>query len=178
MSLVETTWLAVGAVAVLLGCSAFFSSSEIAIFSLSAETTATQTDTPDRRSETLARLREDPHRLLVTLLVGNNVVNMAISSIITVVLVDRLPPGQAVAAATIAASFVVLLFGEILPKAYGLGNAEAVSLSVARPIKLVGLVLLPLVFVFDVLTRRVSDVLSVETDIERPYTDDGPTNRN
>jgi len=83
-----------------------------------------------------------------------------------------------VAAATIAASFVVLLFGEILPKAYGLGNAEAVSLSVARPIKLVGLVLLPLVFVFDVLTRRVSDVLSVETDIERPYTDDGPTNRN
>jgi len=68
MSLVETTWLAVGAVAVLLRCSAFFSSSEIAIFSLSAETTATQTDTPDRRSETLARLREDPHRLLVTLL--------------------------------------------------------------------------------------------------------------
>jgi len=178
MSLVETTWLAVGAVAVLLGCSAFFSSSEIAIFSLSAETTATQTDTPDRRSETLARLREDPHRLLVTLLrrqqrrEHGHLQHHHSGP-------GRPPaPGQAVAAATIAASFVVLLFGEILPKAYGLGNAEAVSLSVARPIKLVGLVLLPLVFVFDVLTRRVSDVLSVETDIERPYTDDGPTNRN
>lgn len=172
MSLIETTWPAVGAVAVLLGCSAFFSSSEIAIFSLPAEAEAARPDAPDRRRETLARLREDPHRLLVTLLVGNNVVNVAISSIVTVVLVERLPAGQAVAAATVGASFTVLLFGEILPKAYGLGNAEKVSLAVARPIRVVGLLLLPLVVVFDGLTRRVSGVLSVESDIERPYTDD------
>lgn len=174
MPYIETTWLAVGAVAVLLGCSAFFSSSEIAIFSLPTvtETDTTPTDAPDRRSETLARLREDPHRLLVTLLVGNNVVNVAISSIITVVLVERLPAGQAVAAATIGASFTVLLFGEILPKAYGLGNAEKVSLAVARPIRVVGLLLLPLVVVFDGLTRRASGVLGVDAGIERPYTDD------
>lgn len=172
MTLLETTWLAVGAVVVLLGCSAFFSSSEIAIFSLPAEWGQTGAAQTDRRTATLARLREDPHRLLVTLLVGNNVVNIAISSIITVALVDRLPAGQAVAGATVAASFVVLLFGEILPKAYGLGNAERVSLTVARPIRFVGLVLLPLVVVFDALTRRASSVLSVDSGIERPYTDD------
>ncbi len=172
MALLEITWLAVGAVVALLCCSAFFSSSEIAIFSLPAVWTRSEPESTDARSETLARLREDPHRLLVTLLVGNNVVNMAISSIVTVVLVDRLPPGQAVAAATVAASFVVLLFGEILPKTYGLGNAERVSLAVARPIRLVGWLLLPLVVVFDGLTRRASGVLGGESEIERQYTDD------
>lgn len=151
--------------------SAFFSSSEIAIFSLPIG--QSQVGGGDERSGTLARLREDPHRLLVTLLVGNNVLNMAIFSIVTVVLVDQLPPGQAVAVATIAASVVVLLFGEILPKAYDLGNAERVSLAVARPIRAVGLVLLPLV-VFDALTRRASSVTSAEGDIERAYTDDDP----
>lgn len=177
MPLIETAWLAVGAVVLLLGCSAFFSSSEIAIFSLPAESTRSGTGANDPRNDTLARLREDPHRLLVTLLVGNNVVNMAISSIVTVVLVDRLPAGQAVAAATVAASFVVLLFGEILPKAFGLGNAERVSLAVARPIQVVGLLLLPLVLVFDALTRRASSVLSVDSEIERPYADDEPADR-
>lgn len=172
MPVLDPLWFAAGAVVALIGLSAFFSSSEIAIFSLPSDWIGTQSSTGDPRTATLTRLREDPHRLLVTLLVGNNVVNVAISSIITVTLVQNLPPGQAVAAATILASFVVLVFGEILPKAYGLGNAERLALNVARPIKVVGLVLLPLVVVFDSLTRGLSGFLGGDTDIAGPYTDD------
>ncbi|GAB7093683.1 hypothetical protein JCM30237_08350 [Halolamina litorea] len=157
-----------GAVAtlVLLACSAFFSSSEIAIFSLPVES-----DTADEggNEHVLAALRSDPHRLLVTLLVGNNVVNVAISSIITVIVARALDPGAAVVAATVLTSTLVLVFGEIVPKAYGLSNAAEWSLTVAPAISLVERLLSPLITVFDWVSRVISGFIDGEEDIERPY---------
>jgi len=161
-------------VVALLALSAFFSSSEIAVFSLPPEWFETAGETAGNRGATLARLREDPHRLLVTLLVGNNVVNVALSSVVTAVLVAELPSSLAIPAATVGVSAVLLLFGEILPKAYGLGNAESVALRAALPIRIVGTVLFPVVIVFDLITRGVSDATVAEEDIERPYTDVAP----
>lgn len=158
------------AIAVLLLFSAFFSSSETAIFSLSPEWIDRQRTT-GHRGHTLAELRDDPHRLLVTLLVGNNVVNVAISSIATVVVVTYLPPGTAVVVTTLFTSLVVLVFGEIVPKSFGLGNAERWSLTVAPAIRLVERALYPVIVVLNHLTRRLSDRLSAESAIERPYLD-------
>ena len=61
--------------------------------------------------------------MLVTLLVGNNIINVAISSIITVLVASYLSPRPAVVATTIVTSFLIQIFGEIVPKAFGLGNA-------------------------------------------------------
>lgn len=152
----------------LLACSAFFSSSETAIFSLPASWDAVPGD-EDSRERALTALRKDPHRLLVTLLVGNNVVNVAISSIITVLVARSLDPGPAVVAATVVTSTLVLVFGEIVPKAYGLGNAEEWSLTVAPVVALVEKVLSPLISLFDWVTRGITTVIEGETDIERPY---------
>lgn len=165
--------LALGSVSVvvLLAISAFFSSSEIALFSLPADW-IDQTEAGDDRVATLSRLRDDPHRLLVTLLVGNNVVNVAISSIVTVLLARVLSGGVAVAAATVLASSLVLVCGEIVPKSYGLGNAQRWSLRVARPLALVEKFLYPLVAVFDAFTRRIGSALGGDAHIEEPYTDD------
>lgn len=160
------------AVGVLVLVSAFFSSSESAVFSLSADWIAAASadgETADERA--LRDLRDDPHRLLVTILVGNNVVNVAISSIVTVVVAGRLSGGLAVTVATVVASFVVLVFGEIIPKSYGLGHAREWSLTVARPIRLVETVLSPLVTAFDALTR-LGTAIGGDPDIEEPYTDD------
>ncbi|WP_435115910.1 DUF21 domain-containing protein [Halolamina sp. C58] len=157
----------VGATVVLLACSAFFSSSETAIFSLPTDHDAVPGD--DSRERTLTALREDPHRLLVTLLVGNNVVNVAISSIVTVLVARSLPPGPAVVAATVVTSSLVLVFGEIVPKAYGLGNAAEWSLTVAPAVALVERLLSPLISLFDWVTRRLNRVIEGEIDIERPY---------
>jgi len=155
---------------VLLACSAFFSSSETAIFSLSPDHDAVPGD-GDRRELALTSLREDPHRLLVTLLVGNNVVNVAISSIITVLVARSLPPGPAVLAATVVTSTLVLVFGEIVPKAYGLGNAMEWSLTVAPVVALVEKLLSPLISLFDWVTRAINRYIEGEPDIERPYID-------
>jgi Mg2+/Co2+ transporter CorB len=157
----------VGATVVLLACSAFFSSSETAIFSLPTDHDAVPGDDPNER--TLTALREDPHRLLVTLLVGNNVVNVAISSIVTVLVARSLPPGPAVVAATVVTSSLVLVFGEIVPKAYGLGNAAEWSLTVAPIVALVERLLSPLISLFDWVTRGINRAIEGESDIERPY---------
>jgi len=165
------TVLGVVAVFVLVVLSAFFSSSETAIFTLSPEWLADQ-DEATTQLATLRELRSDPHRLLVTILVGNNVVNVAIASITTVILIEYLPTGSAVTLATVLASFLVLIFGEIVPKSYGLGNANRWALSVARPISLVERALYPLVVVFDVITRGLNARLGGDTDIEKPYLDE------
>lgn len=156
------------AIVFLLGCSAFFSSSETALFSLSREWLAGAAET-DRRAAAVADVLEDPHRLLVTLLVGNNVVNITLSSLLTAVLVDRLDPGLAVLVTTVLASTVILIAGEIIPKSYGLGHAQTFALRVVRPLRYVTLLLYPVVAVFDMLTRTVSDRIGGQQSIERTY---------
>jgi len=159
------------AVVLLLGLSAFFSSSEIAVFSLQKDWIAQQAATGDRQAKVLEELYDNPHRLLVTLLVGNNIVNIAISSIITVLVASYLSPGSAVVATTVVTSFLILIFGEIVPKAFGLGNAQKWALTVASPVRIVERVLSPLITLFDGITSRMNALIPVETDIEKPYLD-------
>jgi Mg2+/Co2+ transporter CorB len=156
------------AIVALLCCSAFFSSSETALFSLSREWLA-EAAPSDSRAAAVADVLEDPHRLLVTLLVGNNVVNITLSSLLTALLVDRLEPGLAVLATTVIASTVILIAGEILPKSYGLGHAQSFALTVVKPLRYVELILYPVVTVFDLLTRTVSDRFGGQQSIERTY---------
>ena len=153
----------------LIALSAFFSSSEMAIFSLSEEWIESQQGSADPRAETLSALRRDPHRLLVTILVGNNVVNVAIASVVTASLTGVFPAQWAVTVATVVASFVILVFGEIVPKSYGLGNATRWALVVAGPLKTVERVAYPVVYLFDTVTRRMNAVLGGEPRIEQPY---------
>jgi len=157
-------------VTVLLALSAFFSSSETAIFSLPAEWFERQAATDDPRAQVLKELYDDPHRLLVTLLVGKQRRQHR-----DIEYRDRspsyLPSGAAVAVATVCTSFLVLVFGEIVPKAFGLGNAERWSLRIASPIRLVERVLSPLITLFDGITRRMNAYISGDANIEKPYTD-------
>ncbi|WP_123538836.1 DUF21 domain-containing protein [Halosimplex salinum] len=167
-----TTVAVAGIVAtvLLLACSAFFSSSETAIFSL-PRAWIDERAASDDRARVLQELVDDPHRLLVTLLVGNNVVNVAISSIVTVLVTSYLDPGPAVVVATAVTSVLVLLFGEIVPKSVGLGNAEQWSVTVAPVVKGVEVLLGPVITVFDVVTRRIGTVFDGDEAIEEPYVD-------
>lgn len=172
MASLTVTALLVVTILVLITLSAFFSSSESAIFSLSEDSLSESGDTESRSMTTLAELRADPHRLLVTILVGNNVVNVAIASLTTVLVLEYLPTGSGVTLATVLASFVVLVFGEIVPKSYGLGHANQWALRVARPISIVERILYPLVVVFDFVTRSLNRRLDGDTNIEKSYLDE------
>jgi Mg2+/Co2+ transporter CorB len=160
------------AVVILLLLSAFFSSSESAIFSLPDEGTQTATEDDTRESRTLHQLRANPHRLLVTLLVGNNIVNIALTSIITLLVARFVPAKFTVVIATLSVSVLILVFGEIVPKSYGLGHAESWSLRVARPISYVERTLGPLVALFDIITRWLTTLIGGDQYIEKPYLDD------
>lgn len=152
------------AVVGLLAVSAFFSSTEIALFSLPADRLTVLSREPGGRR--LGQLRANPHRLLVTLLVGNTLVNMAVASLVTVLAIQILPSNLAVPAATIGSATVVLVFGEILPKSWGLGNADSWSLRAAPIVHGIQFGLYPLVSLLDWLTRRYATVTSGEAAIE------------
>jgi CBS domain containing-hemolysin-like protein len=158
----------VTAIAALVVVSAFFSSAEIAVFSLETHRLEALAERGAAVGP-LRRLKADPHRLLVTILVGNNVVNIAIASIATALLVEVLPAGEATVVSTVVVSFVVLLFGEIVPKSYGVANAETWAIRVARPIGLLQRLLYPLVVAFDALSGAINRLTGGNREIERPY---------
>ena len=157
------------AILILIGLSAFFSSSEIAMFSLPPHRLESLVEEGRRGATTLKALKEDPHRLLVTILVGNNLVNIAMSSLATGLLALYLSQGQAVAIATFGITALVLLFGESAPKSYAVENTESWALRIARPLKFSERVLLPLIVLFDYLTRIVNKVTGGRSAIENSY---------
>jgi putative hemolysin len=153
----------------LLGLSGFFSSSEIAMFSLAKHRIETMVEEGKPGARTVKRLKSDPHRLLVTILVGNNIVNIAMSSIATGLLAFYLSQGQAVAVATFGITALVLLFGESAPKSYAVENTESWALTIARPLKFAEYMLLPLIVLFDYLTRLVNKITGGRASIESSY---------
>ena len=168
----ETTVTVAGvvAIAVLIGLSAFFSSSEIAMFSLAKHRVDNMVEEGVPGAAAVKQLKEDPHRLLVTILVGNNLVNIAMTSIATgllAVLLDN--QGLAVIASTFGITALVLLFGESAPKSYAVENTESWALRIARPLKLSEYVLFPLIVVFDYLTRLINRVTGGRSAIETTY---------
>ncbi|XGI83382.1 hemolysin family protein [Halorutilales archaeon Cl-col2-1] len=162
--------LGVGAMVVLMVLSAFFSSSEIAMFSLERHKIESMEDSDDKRAAVLSELRSNPHRLLVTILVGNNVVNIAMSSIATVLFgIYFTNSGLAVTAATVVVSFFVLILGESAPKSYAVENAESWALRISRPLRLSQKVMFPAILFFDYLTRVVNKITGGRSDIETSY---------
>jgi len=163
------TALGIVVILVLIGLSAFFSSSEIAMFSLAQHRVDGLVEDGAIGAETVKRLKEDPHRLLITILVGNNVVNIAMSSIATGLLALYLNQGSAVVVATVGITSLVLLFGESAPKSYAVEHTESWALRVANPLKLSELVLYPIVVTFDYLTRAVNRFTGGRSAIETSY---------
>jgi CBS domain containing-hemolysin-like protein len=154
---------------VLIVLSGFFSSSEIAMFSLARHRIDALLEDENPGAETVAELKSDPHRLLVTILVGNNLVNIAMSSIATGLLGYYLSEGQAVLAATFGVTAIVLLFGESAPKSYAVENTESWALRIAGALKWSERLLYPLVVFFDYLTRVVNQVTGGRAAIETSY---------
>ena len=163
------TVFGVAMLVVLIGFSAFFSSSEIAMFGLESHRVESLVEDGVPGANLVQDLLSDPHRLLVTILVGNNIANVAMSSIATWLFGFYLSEGQAVLAATFGITTVVLLFGESAPKSYAVENTESWSLRIARPLKWAERMLLPLIVVFDYLTQVINRVTGGGSAIEDSY---------
>jgi CBS domain containing-hemolysin-like protein len=139
------------------------------MFSLASHRVESLAESGQKGAKTLKDLRDDPHRLLVTILVGNNIANIAMSSIATGLFAIFLSQGEAVVAATFGITALVLLFGESAPKSYAVENTESWALRVSRPLKFAEYVLMPLIVLFDYLTRVVNKVTGGRSAIETSY---------
>ena len=157
------------AILVLLLLSAFFSSAEIAMFSIARHRVDALVDEAVPGAAIIDELKANPHRLLVTILVGNNVVNIAMSSLATAIVGFYFDPGTAVLVTTFAITSLVLLFGESAPKSYAVEHTESWALRIARPLKYAESVLYPLVVIFDRLTRAVNRLTGGRSEIESTY---------
>ncbi|MCK4589070.1 MAG: HlyC/CorC family transporter [Nanoarchaeota archaeon] len=148
---------------VLLFFSAFFSGIETAFMSLSMVKVLALVKKKRKGAETLHRLKENPHRLIITILIGNNLVNVGAASLATVVFTD-LFGSSGIGIATGVMTFLILVFGEITPKTLATQHAEKISLFVARPIELLSYLLLPLVIVFEVISKGVSRLFGTKEE--------------
>ena len=167
----DTTVAVLGSAVILLLLllSAFFASSEIALFSLPPHRVDAMVADKIPRAETLKRLKDNPHRLLVTILVGNNIVNIAMSSIATGLLSYYFSQSVAVLTATFGITALVLLFGESAPKSYAVENTESWALRISKPLEISQYVMLPLIITFDYLTRQVNRITGGRAEIESTY---------
>lgn len=133
--------------AALVILSAFFSASETALISLRPSKVSELVAKMAANSGILKKLKEDPHKLLITILVGNNVVNISASAYAAVVF-TRLFGDSGVGIATGIMTFMILVFGEILPKSFAHQHSASISLLVARPIYFLQTILYPIVWFF------------------------------
>ena len=148
----------IGNLIIVLVClllSAFFSSSEAALLSLRRTARlAYLVNTGSAGAARVAQMLEEPGRLLATILLGNNLVNVAFAALVTVITLSFIDDeGIGVAVATAVAATVLLVFGEIIPKNFALRHPEAVAFLNTRPLKWMELLLWPLVMVLQWLSR-------------------------
>jgi CBS domain containing-hemolysin-like protein len=118
---------------VLLFLSGFFSSSETALFSISRTRIRHMAKKNDRMFQLLEKMRHDPHKLLTTILIGNNLVNVAAAAMATSITINIFPH-FAVGIATGVMTFLILAFGEVLPKSVATRNNIVIAKMTIYPI--------------------------------------------
>lgn len=148
-------------VVVCLVLSAFFSSSETALTTVNLIRIRNLADNGDKAAAWVLKARRDQSKMLGAILIGNNVVNLSASSMLTVLVTDVFG-SQAVGAATGVLTLLVLLFGEITPKTIATLEAEKNALRFARVICLFMTILTPVIFVVNLLSGGVLRLLGVD----------------
>ena len=137
---------------VLLVLSGFFSSSETALFSIGQAKAKFLAKEPGKANQLILKMKEDPHKLLTTILIGNNLVNIGASALATAISLnyfsktpDMHTSGMAVGIATGIMTFLILIFGEIIPKSVATRNNIMIAKAVIFPIYWLSYVFYPVI---------------------------------
>jgi len=135
--------------------SAFFSGSETALFSLNKlQLKKMQKEESGWRVKSIIKLLDDPRRTLITILTGNMFVNIAASSLATYLAI-RLFGDIGIGIASGMMIFLILVFGEIVPKSLAIFNAETIAKKVAKPIDIIASLIFPLINFFKIIINTL-----------------------
>jgi CBS domain containing-hemolysin-like protein len=145
--------------------SGFFSGSETALIGISRERVHLLAAT-DPRGKRLEKLVSQPERMLSTLLVANNTVNVLSASVATILFVSLIGETWGPWVATGVMTAVLLIFGEITPKTIAARHPEKFSLRVAPVIWNLSIVLAPIARFFSAITRGILKMLRINVDAD------------
>lgn len=144
----------------LIVLSAFFSSSETSMMSLNRYRLKHLTKEGNRGAKRASRLLERPDRLLGTILVGNNIVNILAASIATVVCV-QIWGDAGILIATVGLTIVILIFGEITPKTLAALRPELIAFPASVVLKALQQILYPIVWVCSAISSLLLRLVGV-----------------
>ena len=158
--------------AICLLMSAYFSATETAFSTMSKTKLKTMIDKGNKRASLALKLSENYDRLISTILIGNNIVNILLSSIATVFVISLLVSSRgeefsnnySTLISTAAATVVVLIFGEITPQSVAKNHPEGFALFAAPLMQFFIWILVPVSFIFSLWTKLVAKIFRVKAD--------------
>ena len=140
-----TLWMAL---VILVGFSAFFSASETAFSSLNQIRLKSRAEDGDSSAARVLAMAEQYDKLLSTILIGNNIVNIAAASIGTILFTQMLGAERGATVSTIVLTIIVLIFGEVTPKSLAKEMPEKVATAVSPFLVLLMALMTPLTWLF------------------------------
>ncbi len=147
---------------VLVFMSALFSAAETALTSLNKYRLRHLVSELHPKAVGLNKLLDDPARLLGTILIGNNIINITASVLGAALAIQLWGPKKGIVLATLLLTAVILVFGEITPKTIAVHYAERVAFTLFRFVKLFMIILYPVVKILTLFTDLITGVLGVK----------------
>lgn len=132
---------------ILIILSALFSSAETAFTAVNKLKLRHMAEEGNKRAKRTLKLVDNPSKIISTLLIGNNIVNISASALTTLIAIEKYGY-NATAAATSILTIVIIIFGEITPKSFATQYAEPVAMAFSKPVGILMVVLTPLVIIF------------------------------
>ena len=142
---------------VLLLLSGFFSSAETALFSISRAKARHIAKEKGFTNALIKRMKDDPHRLLSTILIGNNLVNVGAAALATSITI-KLVASNAVGIATGIMTALILIFGEIIPKSVATRNNVLIARLVIMPLYWLSILFSPIIYLLNFIPRLTRKV--------------------
>ena len=150
---------------VLLFLSGFFSSAETALFSISRAKARHLAKNKHKSYILIKEMKDDPHRLLSTVLIGNNIVNVGAAALATSITIHYFP-NYAVGVATGVMTFLILVFGEVLPKSIATRNNIVIARIVIYPIYWFSIFCYPIVIFLNFIPKLTGKIKKTPTVTE------------
>lgn len=146
---------------VLIALSGFFSGAEVALVSTNSIKVKTFLKEKRKGSVALMKLKSRPRRMIITILIGNNIVNITAASMAALIAVDKF--GSAgIGIVTGFLTLLILIFGEITPKTLAQKSPGTIALIIAKPISVLGTILFPLVYFLEWLSKKLEGVVRIK----------------
>jgi putative hemolysin len=163
-----TTLIELFFVIILVSLSAFFSSSETAFIGVNRIKILHLAEKGNKRAKIIHEQMQHPEKLLTTVLIGNNIVNVSASVLVTVLVLNFFG-STGIAIATGIMTVIILVFGEIMPKTYATRHADTYSLKIAYLLQFLTNILFPVVYFLTAITKIILRIMGIKENIKNPF---------